>query len=137
MEITKEHSKEFYSTKPQLVVANAYASQIKSDVWEKISEGFVCRTIAEFYEECSVDEFETVIDWNHFVYGEELCNAIDKAIDYEIELEETEMSNVSHIHIYVSNPVNNRFAANLDLDDPDHKEKKRIREFRERSCIYW
>jgi hypothetical protein len=137
MEITKEQSKEFYSTKPQLVVANAYASQIKSDVWEKISEGFVCRTIAEFYEECSVDEFETVIDWNHFVYGEELCNAIDKAIDYEIELEETEMSNVCQIKIYVSNPVKKLFAANLDLDDPDHKENKRIREFRERSCIYW
>lgn len=137
MEITKEYSKEFYSTKPQLFVANAYASQIKSDIWEKISEGFVCRNVAEFYEECSVEEFETVIDWNHFVYGEELCNAIDKAIDYEIELEETEMSNVSQIKIYVSNSVKkNVFAANLDLDDPDHKEKKRIREFRERSCIY-
>jgi len=78
---TMEEEKQFYSTQSRLVVANAYASQIMSDVSEKISTGCECRTITEFYKQCSQEELDEVTDWNHGVFGKALCDSIDKIID--------------------------------------------------------
>ena len=131
-----EEEKLYYSTKPRLFVANAYAAQIMSDVSEKILTGFECGTIEEFYEECSQEEFDEVTDWNHNVFGEALCNAIDIAIDRALYVEETVMSNVFGIEIHESFRIPGHYWATLCLDDPDHKRQKLIRNMQRKNHYY-
>lgn len=87
-----QKAKLFYSTKPRLFVANAYAAQIRSDISEKICTGFECISIEDFYEECSQQEFDELTDWNYAVFGEALCNTVDTAIDRALYAEETFIS---------------------------------------------
>jgi hypothetical protein len=131
-----ENAKLFYSTKPREFVANAYASQIKSDVWEKIMEGFECKTIAEFYKECSSDEISEVTEWTYGVFGKTLCDLVDNAIDSALVEEDTDMSNVNWIVIHEAHSTPGTFWATLILDDPDHKRKKLLLEMRRNSIYY-
>lgn len=131
-----ENAKLFYSTKPREFVANAYASQIKSDVWEKIiEEGFECKSIAEFYKACSPEELEEVTQWNHTVFGKALCDEVDQAIDIALSVAETEISNVSWIVITESAKYG-QFCAELILEDPDHKRTKQRYEILKNSSHY-
>jgi len=98
-ENTMQEAKLFYSTQSRLVVANAYASQIMSDVSEKICGGFECRTIAEFYDQCSQEEYEEVTVWNYGVFGKELCDSIDKVIDDALLCENVAISRIFSIRI--------------------------------------
>jgi hypothetical protein len=129
-------SKLFYSTKTRELIANAYASQILSDVWEKLSEGFECKTIAEFYKECSNKELIEVTNWTHYVFGKNICDLVDKAIDEAILTEETEIANVRWIFISEAFSSPGDFHAVLVLDDPDHKEKNLIHERNKKMAHY-
>lgn len=134
-ETTMGNAKLFYSTKPREFVADAYASQIKSDVWEKLSKGFECKTIAEFYKECSPEELEEVTQWNHTVFGKALCDEVDQAIDIALSIEETEISNVNWFAI-IESSWSGQLMAVLFLDDPDHKKTKHRREMLKNRIYY-
>lgn len=131
-----QKAKLFYSTKPRLFVANAYAAQIRSDISEKICTGFECISIEDFYEECSQQEFDELTDWNYAVFGEALCNTVDTAIDRALYAEETFISDVFSIEICESFRLPGHFWATFCLDDPEHKRAKLIREMK-RNAIYY
>lgn len=131
-----KEAKLIFSTKTREFIANAYASQIKLDVWEKISEGFECKTIAEFYKECSSEELLEVTKRTHSVYGKKFCDLVDQAIDDAITQEETDMGNVSWILIHESFASPGTLWATLILDDPYQKEKRRIYKMRINSFQY-
>jgi len=128
-----EKAKLFFSTKTREFIANAYASHIKWDVWEKISEGFECKTIAEFYKECSTEELLEITKWTHTIYGKEICDLVDQAIDDAIAQEETDLGNVNWILIHESYASPGTLWATLTLDDPYQKEKRRIYKMRKNS----
>lgn len=128
-------AKLYYSDKPRELLASAYKSQIYSDIWEKISEGFECKTIAEFYKECSKQELAEVTNWTHTVFGKELCDSVDQAIDLALIEEETEMSNVDWIEIYESICTPEEYTVVLFLEDPEHKQTK-IRNAMRKNLFY-
>lgn len=123
----------FYRNKPIEFLASAYASQIYSDIWEKISEGFECKTIAEFYKECSSEELSEITIWNHSVFGEELCHSVDYAIDSALAGEKTELSNVAEIEIFELRFGGVDFCVSLRLIDPDHERRKLIESMKKNS----
>lgn len=129
MQETKNH----YSKESREFLAKAYASQIYSDIWRKISEGFECKTIAEFYNECSSEELSEITNWNHSVFGEELCNAVDYAIDVTLTEEKTELSNVAEIEIFELRFGGVDFWVSFRLIDPDHKRRKLIESMKRNS----
>lgn len=116
----------FYRNKPFEFLAKAYATQIYSDIWEKISEGFECKTIKEFYEECSAEELLEITTWNNSVFGKELCDSVDYAIDYTLIEEHTEISNVAEIEIDLFHFGDLKFWVSFRLIDPEHKRAKLI-----------
>lgn len=126
---------DFYRNKPIDFLAKAYVSQIYSDIWEKISEGFECKTIKEFYEECSAEELLEVTTWTNTVFGKELCDAVDYAIDYTLAVEDTEISNVAEIGIEALHFVKLKLLVTLRLIDPEHERAKFI-ESMKRSSFY-
>lgn len=121
-----QKTKFYYSKKPRVIQANAYAAQIMSDVWEKISEGFECKNITDFYAECSEEDLAEVTDWTHTVFGKELCDSVDQAIDRALDDEETGMSNVFRIVISESSKLPVQYLATLILDDSEHKKKIKL-----------
>lgn len=123
----------FYRNKSNEFLAKAYASQIYSDIWKKISEGFECKTIKEFYKECSTEELLEVTTWTNTVFGKELCDAVDYAIDYTLAEEDTEISNVAEIEIEEFNFGDLKFWVKLRLIDPEHKKAKFIESMKRNS----
>ena len=128
-----EEEKLFFNTKTREFIANSYASHIKWNVLEKISDGFECKTIAEFYKECSTEELLEITKWTHSVYGKEICDLVDQTIDDAMAEEETDMKNVRWILIHESFASPGTLWATLILDDPYQKEKRRIYKMRRNS----
>lgn len=123
----------FYRNKPFEFLAKAYASQIFSDISKKISEGFECKTIREFYKECSTEELLEIKTWTNTVFGKEICDAVDYAIDYTLAEEDTVISNVSEIEIEAFHFGDLKFWVTLRLIDPEHKKAKFIESMKRNS----